>query len=431
MFSVMVGAGETYFPAFALALGLSQVASGLVATVPLLVGSLLQLAAPHLMRRVGSYRTWIVACVSAQASVFISLIVLALQRKIPAELLFMFAAVYWGTGLATGPAWNTWIGTLVPVGMRAKFFAKRTRMVQAGTLVGFVLAGIALQFGAKYDAVLTTFACLFAAAGLCRYISAFALSQQTEPTPPGNGDRHVSLRAFTARLGKTVDGKFLLYLMAIQAAVQFSGPYFTPYMLKQLKLSYVDYMVLVAAAFAAKMLSLPWLGRVAQRYGAKRLLAWGSLGIIPLSSGWLISDNYVWCLFLQAIGGVAWAGYELAWFLLFFEMLPREERTSVLTTFNFGHSAASVVGSLAGGILLMTLGEHREIYYALFVGSSLLRIVTFVKLRPRFHDAAIEKSLGRVLTTQSIDIAASEPHAPGLTVAPTPSTGQSASSSLR
>ncbi len=427
----MVGCGETYFPAFALALGLSQVASGLVATVPLLVGSLIQLAAPHLMRRVGSYRRWIVACVLCQASVFISLIVLAVQRRIPAALLFVFVAIYWGTGLSTGPAWNTWIGTLVPVGMRAKFFARRTRLVQAGTLVGFVLGGVALQYGARHEAALITFASLFAAAGMCRFISGLALARQSEPTPPGDEDRHVSLREFASRIGRRLDGKFLLYLMAIQAAVQFSGPYFTPYMLKQLKLSYVDYMVLVATAFAAKMLSLPWLGHVAQKYGAQKLLLWGSLGIIPLSSMWLVSDNYYWGLFLQAIGGVAWAGYELAWFLLFFEMLPREERTSVLTTFNFGHSLASVIGSLVGGAMLLAFGEHREVYYSLFVGSSLLRIVAFFYLRPRFTMPDDETAPPSRRTTHSIDIAASEPHAPGLTVAPTPGAGTSPSSALR
>ena len=45
-FSVMVGCGETYFAAFALALGFGPVASGMVATLPVLVGAVIQLAAP-------------------------------------------------------------------------------------------------------------------------------------------------------------------------------------------------------------------------------------------------------------------------------------------------------------------------------------------------------------------------------------------------
>lgn len=428
----MVGCGETYFPAFALALGLSQVASGLVATLPLLVGSMLQMAAPFLLRRVGSYRRWAAACVLLQAGVFISLIALALDRRIPAPLLFVFTAVYWGAGLSTGPAWNTWIGTLVPVTIRARFFAWRTRLVQGGTLLGFVLGGVALQYGARMDAALITFSGLFAVAGLCRFVSGLSLARQTEPVPPGDDERHVTLREFASRLGRRLDGKFLLYLMGIQAAVQLSGPYFTPYMLKQLQLSYVGYMVLVASAFAAKMLSLPWLGHVAHHYGPRKLLMWGSLGIIPLSSMWLVSDHYGWLLFLQAAGGVAWAAYELAWFLLFFELLPREERTSVLTTFNFGHSLASVVGSIVGGGVLMWLGARQEVYLGLFVASSLLRIGVFVLMRPRFGSSEGRTTPSRtVRATHSVDIAATAPHAPGLTVGTTSGTGASPSAALR
>jgi MFS family permease len=410
MFSIMVGCGETYFPAFALALGLSQVASGLVATLPLLVGSMLQLAAPYGLKRLGSYRRWIVFCVLCQAAVFVPLIGLALDRSIPAWLVFVFTSVYWGTGLATGPAWNTWIGTLVPVSIRARFFAWRTRIVQAGTLLGFVIGGLVLQFGAGQGATLAAFAALFVTAGLCRFISGLSLARQGEPVVPGDGDRHVSLREFVSRIGKRADGKFLLYLMAIQAAVQLSGPYFTPYMLKQLQLSYVDYMVLVATAFTGKMVSLPWLGQLAHRYGPRKLLVWGSVGILPLSAMWLVSEHFAWMLFLQFAGGVAWAAYELAWFLLFFEMLPKHERTSVLTTFNFGHSLASVMGSLIGGAILMTLGEHREVYLGIFVASGVLRLLTFVFLRPRFTSSPRDGYHRPARSTHSIDIAAAVPH---------------------
>lgn len=416
-FSLMVGCGETYFSAFALALGLSQVSSGLVATLPLLVGSLLQLAAPHVLKRVGSYRRWIVTCVCVQAAVFVPLVVMALdkayEQRIPMILVFVFTSIYWGAGLATGPAWNTWIGTLVPVPIRARFFAWRTRLVQLGTLLGFIAAGVTLQYGKSRGATLFAFAALFAAAGLSRFVSAMALARKSEPVAPSHDDRHVSLREFTSRIGRTADGKFLLYLMAVQAAVQLSGPFFTPYMLKQLKFDYVSYTVLVASAFAGKMLSLPWLGHLAHRYGARKLLMWGSLGIMPLSAMWLVSNNFGFLIALQAIGGIAWAGYELAWFLLFFEMIPKDERTSVLTAFNFGHSLASVIGSLVGASVLALMDERLEVYLGLFAASAVLRFLSFKLLRPKFITAEAAPEAPRPVRrpTMSINIAAASPHA--------------------
>jgi hypothetical protein len=56
--SVMVGIGETYFPAFALALGMGEVGAGLIASIPLLAGGLLQLVTPHGVTRLGSRRRW-------------------------------------------------------------------------------------------------------------------------------------------------------------------------------------------------------------------------------------------------------------------------------------------------------------------------------------------------------------------------------------
>ena len=52
----MVGIKETYLPAFVLALSSSQLAAGLVATVPLMAGALLQLISPYAVRRLRSYR---------------------------------------------------------------------------------------------------------------------------------------------------------------------------------------------------------------------------------------------------------------------------------------------------------------------------------------------------------------------------------------
>src|ERR1700677_4597952 len=52
-FSLMVGLGETYLPAFVLALGLGDVAAGLITTVPLAAGAVLQLVSPAGVRWFG------------------------------------------------------------------------------------------------------------------------------------------------------------------------------------------------------------------------------------------------------------------------------------------------------------------------------------------------------------------------------------------
>src|SRR5262245_35903246 len=67
-YSLMVGMGETYFAAFALALGTGQTFAGLLSTLPQLAGATFQLATPWAVRRLGSYRLWVVISCSFQAA---------------------------------------------------------------------------------------------------------------------------------------------------------------------------------------------------------------------------------------------------------------------------------------------------------------------------------------------------------------------------
>lgn len=380
-FSVMVGLGESYLAAFALAIGTGETAAGLLASVPPVAGAVLQLASPAAVRRLGSHRRWVVICAALQAASFLPLVLAALAGHIPTLALFALASLYWGSGMATGPAWNTWVSTLVPRRIRAHYFARRTRITQIGVLAGLVAGGLALQHARAIERELHGYALLFAAAAACRGVSSWLLSSQSEPIPLPERYRSVPPREALARIGRrTPEGRLLLYLLSVQIAVHLAAPYFTPYMLRQLDLAYGPYMVLIAASFGAKILMLPLLGFVARRFGARWLLWVGGLGIVPLSSLWLVSDHYGWLFSVQCVAGTFWGAYELATFLLVFEAIPEDERTSMLTSFNLANAVAMVAGSLLGGLLLHRLGETLPAYMTIFALSSLARGVTVLLL---------------------------------------------------
>src|SRR5262245_2804074 len=159
-FSVMVGVGESYIAAFALAAGLGPITAGLVATLPMLVGAAFQLVTPAAVRWLGSSRRWVVLCASAQAASFAPLVIAALYGRISRPVLFLAAAAYWGFGMATSPAWNTWITQIVPRKIRSRFFAARSRWAQVAVLSGLLAGGLALQTGARPERPLLVFAAL-------------------------------------------------------------------------------------------------------------------------------------------------------------------------------------------------------------------------------------------------------------------------------
>ncbi|MBX3413890.1 MAG: MFS transporter [Pirellulales bacterium] len=374
-FSVMVGIGETYLPAFALAAGMGSVLAGLVASLPMLGGAILQLMAPAGVRMLGSHRRWVVACAACQALCFAPLVTAAYLHRIPTWLVYGVATIYWATGLATGPAWNTWVGRIIPARLRAPFFARRTRFSQAGVLVGFLAGGLLLQAGTAQGDPLTAFAILFGVALLSRSISSYCLASQSEPKSSIAAERYVGPLELLGRIRRGGDGALLLYLLSVQVAVQISGPFFTPFMIRELKMSYAAYVALLGLAYLAKIVALPTLGRLARNAGTWRVLWLGGIGIIPVSAMWLVSDSFYFLAFVQVFGGFAWAAYELAMMLLFFETIHERERTSVLTLFNVGNALAMVVGSLAGGALLHLMGESRWAFYMVFAASGLARVV--------------------------------------------------------
>lgn len=413
-FSVMVGIGETYFPAFVLALGMGEIAAGLVASVPLLVGAVLQMISPTAVGRLGSNRRWVVTCVILQAASFLPLIGAATAGSMPVVGLFAAVSLYWAGGLGAGPAWNTWMETVVPFRVRAPFFAMRTRLGQAGTLVGFLAGGFALQYGKQTGHVLEAFAAIFTVAAVCRSLSARFLSRQTESTAVQGRQQHVTLRQLCARIKAGSSERLLLYFLAVQVAVQISGPYFSPFMLGQLRISYLDYVGLLATSFVAKILMLPFCGQFAGRFGVRRLLWVGGIGIIPCSGLWLYAHLYWQLVLIQFIAGAVWAAYELAMFLMFFEAAHRDERTSILTMFNLANAVALVIGALIGGSLLKLLGQSHEAYLVLFAVSSFARAGTliFLKLAPgecRLEAADMTARLQPATVPASVPAAVSAP----------------------
>lgn len=380
-FGGMVGIGETYVVAFVLAIGLGEVTAGLVGSVPLLAGGLMQMLSPKAIRLLGSHKRWVVTCAAIQAVSFVPFIIGAFVGSFSAVGILLTASIYWAAGLATGPAWNTWIGTVVPSNVRPKFFAVRTRASQAAVFLGFLIGGLALHFAAANDHVLLAFAGLFGMAAICRLVSTVFLALQSEPTPLPHDMCDVPLREILSRLRSTDGGRLLVYLAAVQAAVQMAGPFFTPFMLEELSFNYGTFTLLISVAFLAKIVALPAWGRYAQRAGAWKLLWIGGIGIAPLSAGWLVSQSMAWLLVLQVIGGVTWAAYELAFFLLFFESIPARERTSMLTFYNLINTAAWVGGTLIGAAILYAVGTGYSSYLLLFGLSSVCRFLALAVLR--------------------------------------------------
>ncbi len=375
-FSFMVGLGETYLPAFVLALGMGEVNSGLIAAVPMIAGAFLQLISPYMVQALGSYRKWVVLCASLQCFLFIPFIVAAAVGYLPPALAFLLAALYWGVGMGAGPAWNGWMGRNIAIPVRTHFFAKRTRVLQFGTLIGFVAGGALLHWLPTQDKTMG-FAVLFAGAFLGRWYSVRQLAKQTEdpdslkdfkPPSPSTLIRPFLQNKTTARL--------FIYVFAMQFAVYLSSPFFTPFMLEQLKVGYLGYVILISASYISKVLFLPAMAAFAKRHSTKRLMWLAGLGILWLPLAWLVSSNLIYLTCMQFVSGFFWCAFDLGFPLLVLETVAEKDRMNVLVVHNFCQSIVIVLGSLVGAAFLDGLGRSAVAYGVVFSISAVARVAT-------------------------------------------------------
>jgi len=375
-YSLMVGTGETYFAAFALALGSSDKISGLIAAVPPLVGATAQLFAPALAARVKSPSRWIQGCATLQVLSFVPMIVGAIAGWLPMWVLFVVAGIYWTAALGAGGVWNTWIGLCFPSAIRPKYFGIRSRLCQACILAGILIAGLLLQptHGTRWE--LWGFAALFLVAASARAWSIPYLKRQRDPAAwPEHTP--VPLWHFISNFWHRADARLVTLLLAMQIAVQAGQPFLNPYLLKQLNVTPALYLGLIATSFAAKILALPLLGRYTKECGARSLLMVGALGTTFMILPWIWVSWIPEMFMIQAISGIAQGAWELATFLLFLETVPTEERTSLMSGFYFLNSLAMAAGGLIGAAILGDTPNHAA-YALVFQISTGVRVAALL-----------------------------------------------------
>jgi hypothetical protein len=370
----MLGLGETYFGAFALCLGLGDVFAGLLSTVPLVFGGILQLLAPKGIAAFKSVKKWVILCALLQAMAHIPLVIGGYFGKLTHPQLLLIVVVYWSAALSAGPAWNYWIGKLIAANDLRHFFATRNMFSQICALASFVGAGYFLHYLHGIGQERLGFMILFSFALLFRLVSIYFLASHDEVLTRESEESGLpTIREGLSRFIRLKGLGILVFLLLMYFGANTAGPFFSPFMLKALKLTYEEYTFLIAGIFIGKIFFSP-LGGFIIKYAGPQVCLLTAATIIALTPQfWVFSQSLPYLFSLQIISGCAWATFELASTLLIFEKVEPKERIIGLTYYTMVHSVVVVAGSTIGGIFLETFGPTKEHYLTLFSISTGLR----------------------------------------------------------
>ncbi|MEE9525021.1 MAG: MFS transporter, partial [Candidatus Woesearchaeota archaeon] len=349
---------------------------------------LFQFFSLKLMDLFKSRKKLVVTSAIIQALIWIPMLLTFFMGKLKVYYLIFFAVIYFVSGMIGIPAWNSWIGDIVDVKIRGKYFAKRNRIVGLFVLISIIIAGIILDIfrnGARTQ--FYGFVIIFIIAMLARFGSAFFLNKKFEPEMAKQTKKtRFSFIQFLKKARFRNYGMFVIFLTLMNFSVFVAAPFFVPYWLYDLKINYIAFMILLAISFIAKYLALPVWGKLMDEHGTKKIVTLTGyiMPILPIL--WLFSRNYYFFIFIQIIGGIIWAGFELSTFNFIFDTTTPEKRARCVSYFNVINGVMIFLGATIGSLVVKYNNVFWTKYYLVFLISGICRLGVSVYFLPKLKE---------------------------------------------
>ena len=122
----------------------------------------------------------------------------------------------------------------------------------------------------------------------------------------------------------------------------------------------------------AQFLMLTTWGRVADIYGNRPILLATSMSLPAVPLLCLVTDNFWYLMFCQAVSGFSWSGFTLASGNLLYELVPRSRRAAYVAFHNFGTASGVFLGAMVGAALVVVLPERSVFFSDSGIASNLL-----------------------------------------------------------
>lgn len=354
--STMTATCDNFMNAFALHLGATSLQMGFLTAFPQLLGSIMQMVSVWL-GTVLNRKLLVLVAAATQCVLMFAIMLLAWQSDGSLVKTFIILVVlYHGASHTIQPQWRAWMGSIVPQKSRGVFFAGRTRLTMATTLIIFLGGGLFLSLSDRLNLVGAGFAFMFLAAAIGRSISCYHLWRMHDPVPlpvVAETNQLIStLRLFVHAMHDRTFRNYSIFIACMQGMVAISAPFFAVYMLNELHFTYFQYALNLMASIAVQFLMLRFWGKISDSHGNRlvMLLCGFMIPLLPLL--WLLSANFYFLLLVQMISGLFWSGFTLTTANYLYDIRPHQTNFATYAAVQALLTAVMVfIGALAGGLL--------------------------------------------------------------------------------
>jgi len=283
--------------------------------------------------------------------------------------------------------WLSWVGELIVVDLRGRFFGARQRLASTFNVVSLIGAGMLLdkmKADGKEDLGHVTIGAIAVVMGL---ISAYLLNQVPKTLRPSA----TVVVEETSKVSPWKDAAYRKIMIGFggwYAAVGFAGPYWAVHMLTHLKFGYTM-LAGYGAGFTIMMaLVSPMAGRWIDKYGDFGIVTTGMICLSSVPIYWLfITPAFPYPIIIEIIvTAFGWAAVQLTSSTIPLRYSTPQTRNRYLAGLSMASGVGFTIGAICGGLMMDGIDTARGFLFGIpmfpthfaFACTGLLRFVIAV-----------------------------------------------------
>ncbi len=379
-----------------IAVGANAQSVSVLALMVNLLLSIICLKAPAFIEHVGLTKRGAVIIALMNVFVWVPLILsFLLFSNALSPLWFIFI---WLLNLVPGVLLSTqrdnWLSNMIPKDRMGRYLGRRMAIKSGFYLGSFCLFGYMID--SSVNGEISGFYSVFVIAFLAAFLN-FSIFWFMKDTPRDiKAVRKQELAGFgvidfikelkTRRLSK-----FILFTSFFSITVSLCGPLYAVYMLKELNFGYLSFTIVIATEYFARIVSMPFWGRLADRKGNIEVLNLVSRIIPFIPICWLFFSNLGYFVVIQAISGICWGGYDLCTQNYLFKLAPPEKKLRYIVY----SKSLTLFSMFLGGLIsvyflneIFTISGSRIL--SIFLVSGIFRGLVALYIVPKLIDFAIK-----------------------------------------
>lgn len=369
-----------YLVVYLLALGATQSDIGLMSSISSLIAAVILVPGAWMVERIGRRRNIILGAAAwARTALLLLALVPFFFSGVPLVIIAIAFSISRDAMVNLAfPALMSLIGDIVPLEGRGRYFASRNFiMAVTGIAATFLIGQLITRFTGASGYQIALVLAFFLGMGstysfshiIDRHVPISPRSKPTETDSPAPQKRASLLTVIRGMTGQTDFLHFAIVTALWNTSLNFAGPFFTVYLVKNLHADAAMVGYTAIATSVTAMLVQFKLGQLNDRWGARKLTVISGLLIPILPLAWVFSTAAWHVILINLLSGVLWGAYGLGSLNYLLQITPPELRARYSAVFQIIVTVSLGIGAALGSLAINYWGFH-----GVFIGSAAGRL---------------------------------------------------------